>query len=195
MITRRRSSDDSALQARAWSKLIEFLGPDLDSAAMRYEEIRRRLVARFRAWRCTSPECLADRTIDRVAQKLVRGESICTSEPYHYFGGVARDIFQEAIRGYVRENHITHVTADLRLDSATGQEVDTERLLRTLESCLAELPEDSRALVLEYHACAKSNKIARRKQLAESRGIAVNALRIRMHRLRKQLELRVRERI
>ena len=55
-------------------------------------------------------------------------------------------------------------------------------------SCLSKLPSDARALVVEYYRNEKSAKIESRKKLAESLGIAHGTLRLRVYRLRAQLE-------
>jgi DNA-directed RNA polymerase specialized sigma24 family protein len=51
-----------------------------------------------------------------------------------------------------------------------------------------QLTPESRELVLEYYPEEKQAKIDRRKELADRLGIAVNALRIRAHRVRASLQ-------
>src|SRR5437763_189010 len=62
------------------------------------------------------------------------------------------------------------------------------RLLECLDGCLEKLPAETRMLIMEYYQLRKQAKIDRRKALAEELGIPVNALRIRAHRVRAQLE-------
>jgi DNA-directed RNA polymerase specialized sigma24 family protein len=50
------------------------------------------------------------------------------------------------------------------------------------------LTPDNRNLVLKYYQEEKRARIDHRKRLAEKLGIAVNALRIRAHRIRASLE-------
>ena len=66
-------------------------------------------------------------------------------------------------------------------------EDDVAERLVSLDRCLGQLPEGARALLLRYHATG-AERIAGRKRLADELGIALNALRIRMHRLRVTLE-------
>ena len=57
-----------------------------------------------------------------------------------------------------------------------------------LDRCLDHLPASTRELVLEYYRHEKRAKIDHHMALAQRLGIAVNALRIRAHRVRKHLE-------
>ncbi len=65
---------------------------------------------------------------------------------------------------------------------------ETERDYECLEQCMERLTSKSRELVLEYYQAEKRAKIDRRKELASRLGIAVNALRIRAHRIRSNLQ-------
>ena len=65
--------------------------------------------------------------------------------------------------------------------------------MECLRRCLARLPEDQRRLILRYHG--EDDRIRSRQELAEELGIALNALRIRAHRVRRDLEQCVRQRL
>jgi DNA-directed RNA polymerase specialized sigma24 family protein len=54
--------------------------------------------------------------------------------------------------------------------------------------CMAHLSDTERRLVLEYHQQRGQAKIDHHKQMAITMGIAVNALRIRACRIRRQLK-------
>ena len=54
--------------------------------------------------------------------------------------------------------------------------------------CLDSLPEHSRQLVLDYYQGEKQAMIDRRKTLADALGIPMNALRLRVNRIRNQLQ-------
>ncbi|MCI0489185.1 MAG: hypothetical protein L0229_21550 [Blastocatellia bacterium] len=71
---------------------------------------------------------------------------------------------------------------------------DSEALHDCLEQCLTGLAEDDADFIREYYAgetglrnSAESQK-AMRKRMAERRGISMNALRLRAHRIKKHLE-------
>jgi DNA-directed RNA polymerase specialized sigma24 family protein len=177
-----------SLDRAAFDGLLTFFGPDPDTAARRYEEVRSRLVKLF-AWRgCASPEDLADRTFDRVARRLLEGAQIRVADPYQYCHGVAlnvvREHWREPTRGWTS-------LADSRPDPPAqvpdhAARIASERHLACLECCLRRLPDPQRALLLEYHA--NDRTIERRQALARSLDIPINALRIRAYRLRSTVE-------
>jgi DNA-directed RNA polymerase specialized sigma24 family protein len=70
---------------------------------------------------------------------------------------------------------------------------EIEREYACLEHCLQRLTPENRELVLQYYEDEKRAKIDHRKKLAEKLGIALNALRIRAHRIRLVLEQCVQE--
>ncbi len=99
---------------------------------------------------------------------------------------MAHNVFLESLR--------RRPPRDLAPPPAPGvEDEEAEREYECLESCIAELPPEGRELVLEYYRSERREKIDRRKELAARLGIAPNALRIRVHRLRAALQECVRE--
>src|SRR5207253_2778922 len=138
---------------------------------------------------------LADETINRVARRLSEGEQIDAS-PNTYFYAVARNIWREQLASPHVISPLDELqAAALARDSAGAESAhaNRERRFECLERCLAELPEDSRELVLNYYRGERSAKIQTRKELAARLGIQPNALRIRVCRLRDKLEKCVRD--
>ena len=177
-----RRSAAWTLDPPAFERLLRFLDADRQAAASRYEEIRQRLIKLF-VWRgCRAPEECVDRTIDRVARRLGEGVEIQTRDPFHYFQGVALNVLREHVREPER------ALEPLASDAATAPVTETsdEVRLACLDECLAEMLPKNRELLLEYHS--GDRHIERRVALARSLGIAVNALRIRVHRLRASVE-------
>jgi len=66
--------------------------------------------------------------------------------------------------------------------------VDAERADACLRVCLAELGSKQRDQIITYYGHDKTEKIRRRRELAERLGINQNALRVRMYRVRAVLE-------
>ena len=60
--------------------------------------------------------------------------------------------------------------------------------LKCLERCLQTLNPDRRALVIECYRDARRQKIERRRDMAKRLGITMNALSIRVSRIRAALE-------
>lgn len=172
-----------ALNRDSLDALLAMLDPDRDRAAEMYEIIRRKLIRLFE-WRgCEFPEDLADETFNRVAKKLYEGTEI-QRDPLGYFYGVAHLVYKEDWRGIARKKKA--------LDSGAWpprqpDEEPEDHRLSCLKKCLAQLPADQRHLLLEYHKGEDGN-IRNRKRLADELGVPINALRIRVHRIRRKLE-------
>jgi DNA-directed RNA polymerase specialized sigma24 family protein len=163
--------------------LLRMLDPDRNRAAEKYEIIRRKLIRLFE-WRgCEFPEELTDVTFNRVAKRM--SEGIPVETPLSYFYGVAHLIYKEEWRRVAREQKILN-SGDWRPPSPPEEEPDDRRLV-CLKKCLEQLPADQRHLLLEYHKGEEGN-IRNRKRLADELGIPINALRIRVHRVRRKLE-------
>jgi len=173
----------------AFEALLRQLSPDRERAGELYEAIRHKLVRLFE-WRgCTSPEDLADVTFNRVARRLEEGVELRAPDPYGYFCGVAHLVYKEVLRKAARE-HSALARGDWPPPAAEEDEPSDARL-ECLRRCLAKLPPDQRDLVLRYHhgnSDQGENNIRNRQQLAREAGIPMNALRIRVHRVRRKLE-------
>ena len=75
-----------------------WLGEDQASGALKYEEIRQKLIRLFRYRGCHIPEELADETIDRTARAVLKPDFRYQGEPIAYFRGVARNVYFEWLR-------------------------------------------------------------------------------------------------
>jgi RNA polymerase sigma factor (sigma-70 family) len=167
------------LSQEPFDTLLVWLSPDRESAGRKYEEIRCKLIKYFACRGCPVSEELADRTIDRVANKLSEVAESYVGDRARYFYGVARNIHLE----YLKKN-----SAPTPRPTLPEPVNDVEEVYACLDRCLSELPPDSRELILEYYQRDKGMKIEHRKELAQRLGIPVNALRIRAHRIRVGLQ-------
>jgi len=165
-----------------FDRLLDWLDADRDSAGAKYERIRLRLIKIFTCRGCGEADDLADETINRVTAKLGEIVENYSGDPALYFYGVAQKVHLEYLRKKppVRESGQTAWPADAP--------DDVEHEYACLEQCMDRLPAENRRLVLEYYQEEKRAKIDHRKILADQLGIAVNALRIRAHRIRLQLQ-------
>jgi DNA-directed RNA polymerase specialized sigma24 family protein len=177
------------LTRESFDILLAQLDPDRERAGELYETIRRKLIRLFE-WRgCACPEDLADETINRVARKMAEGVELHSADPYSYFCGVAHLRFKEVLRSDARERRALDTHGELLLPTAlpvVPDEEPTDRRLDCLRECLAALQTDQRELLLKYHR--GEGNIRNRKSLSQELGIPMNALRIRVHRLRRKLE-------
>lgn len=172
------------LTKEGFEALLAQLDPDdRDRAARLYEAIRHRLIRVFEWHGCEDPEDLADETIDRVSRRLAEGVELHASDPYGYFCGVARHVYREVLRQSSRQRRALESGGWPPPEPAP--EADN-RHLECLRWCLKGLNEKERDLVLRYHQ--GENNIRNRRTLARELGIQPNALRIRVHRIRRKLE-------
>lgn len=174
-------ANNRTLTQDLFDDLLSWLDSDRDLAGMEYEDMRRRLIKLFVCRQCHDPESLADETINRVAMKVKQIKDTFVGPRAPYFFAVANKIHLEYLR--VKPS----IPIPPSLSSATVvDEVDPE--FTCLEHCLERQTPANRKLVLEYYKGEKRTKIEYRKGLAEQYGIALNALRIRVHRIRGLLE-------
>ncbi|HKP37846.1 MAG TPA: hypothetical protein VJT71_13395 [Pyrinomonadaceae bacterium] len=178
----------------AFDTLLSWLDADRERAGRKYQDIRLRLIKIFTCRGCYEAEELADETINRVIARVDDVVNGYQGDPALYFYGVSQKVQLE----YVRKSRLRDVESSVE---TTGNPIpanasltdETEREYECLERCLEHLPADNRRLVLEYYQQERKAKIDHRKMLAAELGIAVNALRIRAHRIRRALEACVRD--
>jgi RNA polymerase sigma factor (sigma-70 family) len=186
-----RSPPARALDSQAWQRLLEFLaasGPDPSQA---YERMRTRLV-KFFGWRgVRTADELVDETLTRVAMKLPLAQ-IEGDRPAAFVLGVARLVFLEWMRRESRWERLDDVEVGAAVPAA--QDAQNE-WLAALEQCLQRLPQEERRLLLRYHEATGQERGTVRQAIADELAISLGALRVRMHRVRLQLEGCVRERL
>jgi len=190
---------DSAFRERpalthfAFGRLLEWLDEGVDSNGERYLEMRRRLVAYFDRKNRTDPDMLADETLNRIGRTLEEQGVILTKPVAKYCYVVARFVLLEDFRK--KGTHVrlrdSAAVATWRGRSPAGPGEDEsalrERRLTWLDRCLQELRTDQRELVVDYYRDVRREKIDRRRNLARRLGITMNALGIRVCRIRDAL--------
>ncbi len=161
---------------------LSVLDEDPERAGAQYESWRRKLVKLFE-WRgSATPEDLADTTLNRLARKIDEGEAIRNLSGY--IGSTARLVWLEVLK---EQERARGALEELRVLTPHSSPTDSQRA-DCFEFCLESLPTESRALILDYYREERGRKIELRKQLAEKIGMPLNALRIRAHRIRVQIE-------
>ncbi len=123
------------------------------------------------------PHDLAQETLARGLEKIASGVEL-RGDHLEYFWGVARNVELEHLRSVQRAKR--HVALDERLADPVDSAGSLERRLR-IEHALGTLPDADRALFLAYY-------LGDREGLPKSLGINPGALRVRVHRLRCQLD-------
>lgn len=179
-------SEPRDMTREALERFLALLDPDSAKAARRYQQLRRRLTRVFE-WRgARFPEDLTDETISRVARKIDEGVEIRADDPFRYCCGVAHLVFKELLRERRRERQLQDPGSWAPFQPPE-EEPDDERMA-ILQECLDRLSEDHRELILEYHEGERRERIENRRALADRLDVPLNALRIRVHRIRAKLE-------
>lgn len=174
-------SSGSELSAHAFQRLLEALDPDRETAAAEYEKLRFK-IRKVLEWRgCLAPEEYADQVLDRLAARLAQGDKV--DNCYAYCCGIARLLLMEGRRNERREAEAA------RVYHGSGREADSDAPMAVLlERCLDGLPQKTHELILAYYQREKRGKIDLRGELARELGIPLNALRLRVHRIRAALQ-------
>lgn len=166
------------LTKEALDRLLHWLDHDRDRAGHKYEQIRSGLIKVFLCRGSVDPEELADETINRVARKVQEIAESYVGDPALYFYGVAKMVYLEYSRRQLVAPHPP--------PPDTAEETDLR--YECLERCMQNLPAKNRELILAYYEHESGAKIDRRKELADQMGITANALWIRAHRIKKELQ-------
>jgi DNA-directed RNA polymerase specialized sigma24 family protein len=171
---------------------------DEDRAGEEYEALREKLTLYFARRGCKVSAEMADETISRVAKRIMEDERIVQSEPIpaRFFYNTARYVYLEQIKAQMNApSAIDELPLSrhpsINPDSLARQETERrerERRIECLEECRLKLRPDNWEMILAYYQGETRRKIENRKSLAERLNLTPNALNIRAHRVRKQLE-------
>jgi len=168
------------LTQERFDRLLAWLDADREAAALKYEKIRLRMIRILASRGCCDAETLVDEIIDRVAAKVDWLILNYVGDPTLYFYGVAQNVYKE----YLRKK----LPPDLPPPEMEQTDFEErEQQYDCLDACMKDLPEDNNNLVIRYYEGEKQAKIYNRKRLAAELGITLDALRIRAHRIRREL--------
>jgi len=186
------ASAADALTQEQFSGLLQRLHGDRDHAALKYEDLRWKLVKFFQWSCCSRAEDLADETLNRTARKLhAADEAVLEVEAFVW--GVAKRIRQEGQKKDMRTISLSNPPDESFASDASAsveaihRKLQSQKELRCLGGCLGKLPPSDLELFLAYRV-DKSHYVETRKRLAAKFGLTSGALRIRVIRLREKLE-------
>ena len=175
--SRRQPRAGHDLSAAEMDKFLAWLTPVTQDAGRKYQEIHRCLTAIFVRRGYAEAEELADETIDRVIRRVARDDSFDGDERLPYFVRVAYHVHLE------RQSK----RSVLPPPPVTASAEELEAADRCLAHCLKRLEPHQREILLQYYRNDRRAKIDCRKRLAEELGLAVEALRLKIHRLKASL--------
>jgi DNA-directed RNA polymerase specialized sigma24 family protein len=191
--------DDSASENRepqavhpSFERFLRRFDSDETVAGEKYESVRRRLVKFFECNRCAGPEDLADEVFDRIVAKP---ETEIIRDVVCYAIGVARLVSMESHNRMRREVHSEDLPGgqDSLPESHNAstelmERLDNEKRLSCLRTCLAKLDNSDRELAIQYYGAEEEKQKYHRRKVAEKCGLTLDALRVRMNRMRERLE-------
>jgi DNA-directed RNA polymerase specialized sigma24 family protein len=176
----------------AFEQLLAALDPDRERAGAQYRDLHRRLVKFFEWERGLRPDEQADEVIDRVVRKIAQGERIENLRAYAH--GVAKLLLHEGWKQAAREEEARSQMLRL-IKPAAGEPFEAlaegeveARQQECFDICLNDLTAANRDVILTYYAGEGHTRIEGRRLLARRLGSDLNALRVRAHRIRAQLE-------
>ncbi|HQU85337.1 MAG TPA: sigma-70 family RNA polymerase sigma factor [Pyrinomonadaceae bacterium] len=181
---------DSAITT-GFEKLLNLLDENRENAGLKYESLRRRLI-KFFDWRnCFNSEDLTDEVFERIVKKLSEGEVIQNINAYA--ATVAQFVFKE----YCRRKELKNQSIDEnpQFEQLESKEKFAEKFEETEDvrqicfaNCLQKMDAETRNLLIAYHDTDEATMISARKRLAESLGMNLNTLRIKICRQKTKLE-------
>jgi DNA-directed RNA polymerase specialized sigma24 family protein len=179
------------MSSPAFEQLLAALDPDRERAGAQYRDLHHRLVKFFEWERGRRPDEQADEVIDRIVRKIAQGERIANLRAYAH--GVAKLLLREGWKQAAREEEARTQLRLIKLppdDAGVSRPEDAvaDRQQDCFDTCLQTLTPKNREVILTYYAGEGHARIEERRRLAERLGSDLNALRVRAHRIRVQLE-------
>jgi DNA-directed RNA polymerase specialized sigma24 family protein len=160
-------------EEKIFGEVLLRLEPLSPTTEERYNQLRLKLI-KFFSWRaCEDPEALADETISRLVKNLVDKE-ITHALTYSVVYAIALNLYREYER---KEKHIK-----LSRDLYETLPSVSENIEDCRAECLERCSPGQLTLLKEYYL------VESREKLAQALGISTNALRLKVHRLKSQLQ-------
>jgi RNA polymerase sigma factor (sigma-70 family) len=177
---------NTAIPPESFDEILDWLDPDRELAGQKYVQLRHDLARLFMWGRCADLEGLTDEVFDRVARKVHEVKPTYVGDPRLYFRAVANNVIKENFKK--TKTYASLDEADLRPRNTAAIAENTEEREECLQSCLQQLTDEKRKLILAYYAKEKQAKIDHRHELAQRLNISLENLRVRVFRIRATLE-------
>lgn len=171
---------------QSFEKLLAAFDSDDQEAGKKYEHVRVKLLRYFEQKGIADGDRYVDITLDRVMRRIDEGERVLNIMAFIY--AVASYVRMEA---WSEQKQLREREVEIQQDSEQKpwEDLGHENPRQVcLDKCLSTLPIETRILILDYYSAERSAKIKLRRQMAQSLGVEMNALRIRAHRIRINLE-------
>jgi hypothetical protein len=176
--------DDQEVTAEPFTALLAFLSTeDPNEAHNHYLRLHQKLAGYFRLKGMADPVTDADDALDRAGKKILEGVPIPDID--RFCMGIARNVVLERSRNKRREESaFLHFFEHSQNDNAL-----IDRITNLMKPCFESLEPDDRDVLNSYcKVPAGKSRAEHRRALAESLKSTIAALRIRVTRLRRELE-------
>ena len=178
---------DWVLTQEAFDAFLRWLSLDRDEAAVKYEKTHHKLIRFFDIKGCENPDLLADETINRVIERISRAKDTDDVLPMQFLFGVAKNIYREHCSN---PKNISIEERELEQPEQNNFSVlqieDDEK--NCMQTCLKELKPANLQLIVAYFNVDKNTKAAVREKLCQNHGESMNALRVRVSRIKQKLQ-------
>jgi DNA-directed RNA polymerase specialized sigma24 family protein len=173
------------LSEKAFSRLLARFNADPTLAGEEYEKLRARLIYFFQRHGCRIPAELSDETIDRIARKIEEGCAIADLSKFSF--RVAWLVLQEHWDDPRREwQQLDEGLSSSESNGEHNKEQNrklAEHRLECMKKCLESISPEDQELMVKNCTLKKDGK----EELAKAMGLTINALRLRVFRVRKKL--------
>ncbi len=176
--------DISRIKIEEFETLLGWFSEDRERAGEEYNKIREGLIRFFRFKGCSDSQTLADETINRVAEKIRTFDVSKNVKKISIFYGFAANIFHEYLRNQKRQNEKLNKLSDIYNKFGDYEETFEDDRIQCLNKCLNKLSGEEKKIFSEYYAPEKEKKSEARKKIAERINCEMNALHVRVFRLR-----------
>jgi hypothetical protein len=178
---------DWLLTQEAFDAFLRWLSADRDEAAAKYEHIRRKLIKIFDFKGCDNSDLLADESINRVIERVFRAETSGEKFPTQFIYGVAKIIYLE----YCSNPKTFILDEDTNLADSGITETEffgDDDVQFCMKFCLESLKKADSELIFNYFSVNKKTKTTEREAICKKRGESMNALRVKISRIRQKLQ-------
>lgn len=158
-----------------FNKFLRTLEPNASSVDDGFLRCRTKLVKFFFWRRCDDPDNLADETTTRLLNKVQAGQEISGDNPYGYVFGIAKNVLREYLKAKNRRGFETDIDELRDAPALEGTE-------NCSSLCLALLSPEKREFLEEYYLDGID-----REEFAREKNMTINALRLKVFRLREVL--------
>ncbi|MGE0882573.1 MAG: sigma-70 family RNA polymerase sigma factor [Blastocatellales bacterium] len=169
-------------------RFLNWLDADRELASQIYEKLRRRLIVYFIKRQCAAAEDLADKVLNAVMEHVLKQNVLLLGQPLPYIFGIARNVYRQYLSKQISFDGDMDWQR-LSFPDFSDETSEKEQRSACLRNCLREMKGQDRQLFLLYYLKKIEALDEYRIRLAKQFGLTINALRLKMMRLRDQLRI------